>query len=105
MDKRLPHGGGIVLAMGICLPFWLGVAGCASALKTPCEFSVKVRVLNPDDTDNECRVKGVVFSDWGGSIPDSRWIRGCAPVGEIITNGTELNAGHEMAHQIDRHCR
>ena len=79
--------------------------GCASTLRTPCEFTVKVRVLDSFNTDHECRRAGVRFSDWGGSISDGRWILGCAPEGEIITNGTELNAGHEMAHQIDRNCR
>lgn len=80
------------------------LTGCASTLRTPCEFTVNVRVLDAFNADHECR-RGVVFSDWGGSIPDRQWIKGCAGEGEIITNGSESNAGHEMAHMIDRHCR
>ena len=78
--------------------------GCASTLRTPCEFTVKVRVLDADSVDSECR-EGVVFSDWGGSIPDKRWIKGCAGNGEIVMDGSESTAGHEMMHMVDQNCR
>lgn len=78
------------------------MAGCATPRK-PCEFSVSVRVT--DDADGECRDLGAKWSDSGKSIPLSARIFGCATNGKIITDGTTSNAGHELAHQIERNCR
>ena len=79
--------------------------GCASTLRTPCEFTVKVRVLDADSVDSECRRVGAKFSDDGLGIDDSQWILGCAPEGEIIMDGSVSTAVHEIEHQIDQNCR
>ena len=77
------------------------LAGCATP--APCEFSVAVRVT--PDADGECRAAGAKWSDSGRSISDRDRIRGCAPKGKIITDGTASNMGHEMKHQVERNCK
>ncbi len=80
------------------------MSGCASTLKTPCEFDVKVKVMDAFNTDHECRRLGARFSDNGLGIGDRHWIRGCSTKGLVVTNGSESSAGHEMKHQIERNC-
>lgn len=77
------------------------VSGCAQV--KPCEFPMWVRVT--PDADEECRALGVKWKDMGGSIKDTDRVLGCAPKDRIITNGTESNMGHEMAHQVERNCK
>lgn len=79
----------------------LAMTGCKSV--TACDFDIHVRVTpNPDE---ECRALGVKWKDNGQSLKDTDRIRGCAPKGRIITDGTESNMGHEMKHQKDRNCK
>lgn len=85
------------------LLFILG--GCASVPRKPCEFTITVRVMDADSADAECRRLGVKWRDMGGSIKDTDTVRGCAPSGMIVSNGTEANLGHEMAHQVERNCK
>lgn len=80
-----------------------GMAGCASGPAKRCEFPLWVTVT--PDADGECRTAGAKWKDMGGSITDRDTILGCAPKDRIITNGTESNMGHEMAHQVERNCR
>lgn len=90
------------------IPVLLFLAGCAHAgePRRACRFNVAVTVLfDTALADAECRMRGVKWSDNGESIKDTDTVRGCAPVGEIITNGTESNMGHEMAHQVERNCK
>ena len=79
--------------------------GCASAPRKPCEFTITVKVMDTESADKECRRLGVKWRDMGGSIKDTDTVRGCAPAGLIISNGTEANLGHEMAHQAERNCK
>jgi hypothetical protein len=76
--------------------------GACAAIQ-PCEFPLMVRIT--PDADAECRALGVKRNDNGEWISDSARINGCAPAGKIISNGTETNMGHEMAHQRERYCK
>lgn len=80
------------------------MAGCASPVKR-CEFPLWVTVT--PDADAECRA--LAPHNWrrddGSFVKDTDTILGCAPKDRIITNGTESNMGHEMAHQVERNCK
>lgn len=76
--------------------------GCATA-KPPCDFDLHVRVT--PYADEECWTAGARRADDGRFLGDRDRILGCALAGKIITNGTEMNMGHEMKHQMDRNCK
>lgn len=79
--------------------------GCAAPLRRPCDFTLKVRVLDTVNADFECRRLGVKWTDKGWSIKDRDTVRGCAGDGFIITNGTPDNVAHELNHEIERVCK
>ena len=84
-------------------PFYIFAATLgACATVAPCEFPVLVRVT--PEADAECRALGVKRNDAGEWISDSATVRGCAPTGKIITDGSESNMGHEMKHQKEKNC-
>lgn len=78
--------------------------GCAAQQRKPCEFSVWVRVLDQVSADAECHALNLIAHD-GSRVKDTTHVRGCAPKGMIITNGSESNMGHEMRHQVEANCQ
>lgn len=83
--------------------FAVMLSGCATPASKPCEFPLWVRVT--PDADGECRALGVKRRDDGSFVKDTDTIKGCAPIDRIITDGSESNMGHEMAHHMERNCR
>jgi hypothetical protein len=79
--------------------------GCATPIRRPCDFTLKVRVLDTYNADFECRRLGVLRKDNGDFIKESDTVRGCAPEGMIISNGTQDNLGHELNHAVERNCK
>lgn len=82
------------------------LSGCgASQLRRPCEFTVKVRVMEDEEADKECRRLGARRHDNGDFIKDTTTLRGCAPYDDtLITNGEEWVGGHELRHHVERNC-
>lgn len=81
----------------------LALSGCAAPVFKPCEFPLWVRVT--PNADAECRALGVKRRDDGSFVKDTDDIKGCAPADRIITDGSESNMGHEMAHHVERNCQ
>lgn len=83
----------------------LALSACATPIRRPCEFTLKVRVLDAYNADFECRRLGVKNDDNGNLIKDTAFVRGCAPAGMIVSNGTQDNLGHKLQHAVERNCK
>lgn len=90
------------MAVGVLL---LSLSACATPIRRPCEFTLKVRVLDAYNADFECRRLGVHRADNGDFIKDTDMVRGCAPVGMIVSSGTQDNLGHELLHAVEANCK
>jgi len=80
------------------------LAGCGPSIRRPCEFDLHVKVLDQIAADAACHALGAVDHN-GNTVSDSRHIYGCAPAGEIITNGSADTMGHELMHHVERNCK
>lgn len=77
-------------------------AGCASPIKVPCDFNVRVHLT--DDADSACRENGSRNHD-GQQTPLSKRIGGCATKDWIISSPEESTLGHELRHAAERNCK
>ena len=107
MDREMPPGGGIILGLIACIAGWLllvvAATGCASPYKLPCEFALKVKVMDTAEVDRECRSLGAADHQ-GMPVSSSYPIRGCATANGIISEPAVMTLGHEVEHHIKRRC-
>jgi hypothetical protein len=59
LETRIPPGGGIILALAVCAPFWLGVAACAWPVRTMVYPSGRIIVRGDQKfVDTACGSRG-----------------------------------------------
>ena len=83
---------------------FLSFSACAPVYRYPCEFDLRVKVMDAAGANDECHGLGAVDHQ-GQRVPRSRRINGCAPGDAIITRANAATAGHEIMHHVDRKCR
>lgn len=97
----------VFLCADIALFLAIGLQGCASEIRTPCEFDVHVKVGTTAAVDSECKEWNIAASDFGNRITRNSWLLGCASSGEknrIVTIADREVYGHELNHQVEANC-
>ena len=91
----------------ILIANFLAISACASPYKYPCHFTVDVTVDQADRIGRECYLAGAVDDVTGRHVELSDRRNGCSwgKEGRIISTSDPKVLGHEMAHQVEAHCR